>query len=80
VYNESTNHKFWTNKGGNMNLNKIKGLMAEHGERQEDIAKLLNINISTVNFKLQGKSEFKVSELKTLADHYKVDINIFLTN
>lgn len=63
-----------------MNLNKIKGLMAEHGERQEDIAKLLNINISTVNFKLQGKSEFKVSELKTLADHYKVDINIFLTN
>ena len=66
--------------GGNMNVNKLKGLMAEHGERQEDIAKLLNIHITTVNFKLQGKSEFKLSELKTLAEHYKVDINIFLTN
>lgn len=63
-----------------MNLKKLKGLMAEHGDRQEDIAKLLNINISTVNFKLQGKSDFKVNELKTLADHYKVDVNIFFTN
>ena len=42
--------------------------------------KLLNINISTVNFKLQGKSDFKVNELKTLADHYKVNVNIFFTN
>lgn len=63
-----------------MNVNKLKGLMAEHGDRQEDIAKLLDINITTLNFKLQGKREFKFSEVATLADHYKVDINIFLNN
>lgn len=61
-----------------MNVNKLKGLMAEHGDRQEDIARLLDINITTLNFKLQGKREFKFSEVVTLADYYKVDINIFL--
>ena len=63
-----------------MNVKKLKGLMAEHGERQEDIAKLLKVHITTLNLKLQGKREFKFSEVATLADHYQVDINIFLSN
>ena len=63
-----------------MNINKLKGLMAEHGDRQEDIAKLLNINVTTLNFKLQGKREFKFSEVVALSQHYGVDINIFLNN
>ena len=61
-----------------MNINKLKGLMAEHGDRQEDIAKLLDINITTVKNNLSGKSDFKFSEVQVLAKHFNVDINIFL--
>lgn len=61
-----------------MNLKKLKGLMAENGDRQEDVAKLLNINVTTLAFKLAGKREFKFSEVITLAKHYNVDINIFV--
>lgn len=57
-----------------VNLNKIKGLRAEHAETQNDVAKLLNINASSYQNKEWGITEFKPSELKTLADHWEVDI------
>lgn len=61
-----------------MNIAKLKGLMAEHGDTQEDIAKLLNIHVTSLYHKMKGKTEFKFSEVQMLANHYKVDINIFL--
>ena len=61
-----------------MNVFKLKGLMAEHGETQQDIAKLLGIHVTSLYHKLKGTTEFKISELLILAEHYKVDINIFL--
>ena len=35
-------------------------------KRYEDIAKLLNIGIATVNEKMTGKSDFKLKEFKVL--------------
>lgn len=35
-------------------------------KKQEDIAKLLSIRLATVNGKMNGKSEFKISEFKTI--------------
>lgn len=61
-----------------MNIKKLKGLMAEHGEKQEDVAKLLKIHVTSLYKKMKGKTEFKFSEVQILANHYKVDINIFL--
>ncbi|MCM1259663.1 MAG: helix-turn-helix domain-containing protein [Prevotella sp.] len=61
-----------------MNISKLKGLMAEHGDTQEDIAKLLNIHVTSLYHKMKGKTEFKFSEVQIIASHYNVDINIFL--
>lgn len=63
-----------------MNIAKLKGLMAEHGETREDIAKILNVSNSTAKNRLLGKSKFTFDEVKILSQHYKVDINIFLLN
>lgn len=61
-----------------MNINKLKGLMAEHDCNRKQIADLLGINESTLKNKLYGKSDFKFAEVQKLADFFKVDINIFL--
>jgi putative transcriptional regulator len=58
-----------------INLNKIRGLRAEHNETQKDIADILGIHISSYQSKEWGISEFKPSELKTLADRWGVDIS-----
>jgi transcriptional regulator with XRE-family HTH domain len=60
-----------------MNVNKLKGLMAENDITQQEIAKLLNISPTGLNKKLTGKSEFKASEIKILADFFKVSTDIF---
>ena len=57
-----------------INLRKIRGLRAEHGETQNDIAKLLNINTSSYQNKEWGITEFKPSELKALADHWEAEV------
>lgn len=61
-----------------MNIKKIKGLMAENGHTQKDLANILGISECTVKNKLLGKSDFKFSEVVLIANHYNVDINIFL--
>ena len=38
-----------------MNISKLKGLMAEHGEKQEDVAKLLKIHVTSLYKKMKGK-------------------------
>ena len=43
----------------------------------KDIAKILDISPLSFSRKINGLNEFKVSELKKLADYFKTDINIF---
>lgn len=59
------------------NTNKIKGLMAERNETMLDLANLLNLHKNTVSKKINRKREFTVSELKTIADYYNVNVQIF---
>jgi len=61
-----------------MNVAKLKGLMAERGETQKDLAKILQCSTRTINNKINGKSEFTASELNTLSIHYSVGADIFL--
>lgn len=61
-----------------MNTRKLKALMVEFNYSRKQIADLLGINESTLKNKLSGKSDFKFTEVQVLANHFNVDINIFL--
>lgn len=60
-----------------MNVNKLKGLMGEHGHRQKDICLLLDISPQGLRLKMNGVHEFKASEVKSLADFYDVPVDYF---
>ena len=60
-----------------VNPNKIKGLMADRGKVQADIAKALSISTVSTSFKLTGKRDFKFEELCALAEYFGVDLDYF---
>ena len=61
--------------------NKLKGLMTEKGVTQLQLADLLDISVSTLNFKLNGKSDFTITEAKKVSKFFKKDMKeIFYTN
>lgn len=55
---------------------KVKGLMAENGYKQVDIALELDISLVALQSKLNGKTEFKADEIKQLANIFNVDFTI----
>lgn len=57
-------------------INKVKGLMAENGYKQIDMADKLNLSLIGFQTKLNGKTEFKVSEVKELARIFNVEFII----
>jgi transcriptional regulator with XRE-family HTH domain len=62
-----------------LNTNKIRGLMAEKGITQADVAKKLNISQNSVGNKLQGKTKFTANEIGLLCNVFKVMPGIFFT-
>ena len=46
---------------------RLKGLMVENTITQQDLAKVLDISISTLNFKINGKSDFTIMEAKKVS-------------
>ena len=44
--------------------------MAKRGDLLETLAKLLDLQIGTVCWKINGKSEWKISEINKLCKHY----------
>lgn len=55
-----------------MSILKFKGYCAEHGIKQKEIAELLDIDLSNVNEKLNGKQQFTVSQIRLLCDRYNI--------
>jgi DNA-binding Xre family transcriptional regulator len=45
------------------------------GETQDDLSKILGITRATFNLKLQGKSEWTISEIEKICEHY--DMNYY---
>jgi transcriptional regulator with XRE-family HTH domain len=62
-----------------VNLNKIKGLMAEHGDTQKDLADKLGISDMTLRNYLGGKTEMRVDTIGKIAEIYKVAPLVLLT-
>ena len=50
----------------------LKALMAKHEDRLEDLAAFLNISIMTLSAKVNGKTEFKRSEIESIALRYNL--------
>ena len=48
-------------------LDKLRGLMAEKGIKQIDLADQLDISLSAMNNKMLGRTEFTLREIKEIA-------------
>lgn len=55
------------------NTLKLKAAIAESGLNQEQIAEMLGVSLCTFNYKLNGTSEFKASEIKKLSELLHLD-------
>lgn len=48
-------------------MNDIRAMIRERGLKQENVARALQISANTLNKKLNGETEFRLCEAKTLA-------------
>lgn len=53
----------------------IKGLRAEHGESQEDCAKIIGKSVVTYRNKEKGRISFDLDEVAALFKHWGVDFS-----
>ena len=58
---------------GHEPYNKLKGFMRENGITVEDLANLLGLSPTTVSFKINGKSDFDLRELRLMIKHCGID-------
>lgn len=67
-----------------MKLEKLKGLLVEHKRTYADLAELLGVSITTINSKMNGKTQFDVVEATMISDWLELDcssrVDIFLQN
>ena len=49
---------------------KLKGLMVEKNITQKELAQILQMSITTLNFKINGKSDFNVKEAKKISNFF----------
>lgn len=67
-----------------MKLEKLKGLLVEHKKTYADLAELLGVSITTINSKMNGKTQFDVVEATMISDCLGLDcssrVDIFLNN
>lgn len=49
---------------------KLKGLMVEKRITQQELAQILKITASALNFKINGRSDFSVTEAKMVSNFF----------
>lgn len=54
---------------------KLLGLMKERNITQRELAAEMEINNSTLNYKLKGKGEFSAAEIDKICKSLDIDIN-----
>lgn len=60
---------------------KLKSLRAQYGDTQTDLARILQVRVSTYNFKENGKTDFTLNEAYKIAKKYNSTIEeIFFSN
>lgn len=67
-----------------MNKALLKSFMARFGDTQQILANALGISLSCLNAKINGKADFRQTEITFLKDRYFLDSNnineIFFTS
>lgn len=56
---------------------KFKGWLRENGLRYADIANLLGVSVATISAKINGTSDFLLSETRIIKRTYALSDNIF---
>lgn len=51
---------------------RFKAYCVQHNIKQSEVAKVLNIGISSVNEKMNGKIPFTLEQVKALCKHYGI--------
>jgi putative transcriptional regulator len=60
---------------------KLKGILVEKNITQQELAQILQISVSALNFKINGKSDFSVTEAKRVSNILEKTIEeIFIVN
>ena len=60
---------------------KLKGILVEKNITQQELAQILQISVSALNFKINGKSDFSVTEAKRVSNLLGKTIEeIFIVN
>ena len=54
---------------------KFKGYLVEHGIKQSDIADLLELDLSNVNLKINGKQPWTLAQIKEICLKYNISAN-----
>lgn len=57
---------------------KLKAWLVEHGIKQTELAELLDLDLSNVNEKLNGKQDFTLAQVRTICATYDLSADIFL--
>ena len=56
---------------------KFKGYCVENGIKQTEIADLLNLSLSVVNQKMNGRLDWTLEQVRTLCRHFKISADIY---
>ena len=58
--------------------NKLKALMLQHNDTYADLGQALGRTAGTITWKINGKSDFSLSEAGLIMNRYGVGYDIFL--
>lgn len=58
----------------------FKGWLRSNNLTYKDVGALLGLSVATVSAKINGQSDFLLSEIQVLRKHYNLDSDIFFTN
>lgn len=59
------------------NMLKFKGYCVENGIKQAEIADLLDLSVSVVNQKMNGRLDWTLEQVRTLCQHFKISADIY---
>lgn len=59
---------------------KFKGWLRENGLTYADLALVLGLNEATISLKINGQSDFYLSEIRLIKKKYHLKSNIFFTD